>query len=168
MAKKESSEDVKKIVGHLINCSLNGTIALYEDLEKLVPNILEYRYKLDSALRIVLNNHGYMFKCVTSVGYRPVENNGKVQAIGATRFNRIKSQVRKGQKELKTVEYAALETKEKINFNSVEIKLGVQAQLLDHKNSGIFQKAAESKVFTGKVELDFESIKAGFKELAKI
>lgn len=125
------SPETSLIVAHLKACYESEKLALFEELEKIVPTIKNSRrYYLSKALDVLAQDYGYHFESVRTLGYRPLnDNSSKVKTITRKRTSRISSQIGKWRDEWKAIKVEALTPEDTKSYITASIKLAAHEQL---------------------------------------
>lgn len=116
-------------------------IILYKKLEQVVSgSTTTCRHYLTSAMNIVKRDYGYLFKCVPTVGYRPLPNWHKVDEIERIRIAKIKSQVDKFDWELSTVDIGSLTRSQKQKLSTAQVKVSIHQSILADSMEDTYKK----------------------------
>lgn len=155
------SPDTTLLIAYLKRCHEEDKVAEYRDMEEIVPRVAkEKRHCLESALRYLKKEYGYLFRCIVSVGYRPLKNEEKASSVTSYREQRVRSQVYRWNDELATIQTTALKQPDYNTYLTSCIKLSAHKMLLSSEFSDRAQTAVKNTTKQSVVNYSREAIKA--------
>ncbi len=154
------------LITTLKRCYEESRMATYSELESIIPGCVTIKRNwLTGALQIVKKENSYLFKCIPSVGYKPLINEVKVAEIERIRLSRIRSQVDKFESDLNCVSVDKLPEHEQKRYYSAQVRLSCHQMILSEKMDGAYVLAGQKCVDTGKVEFGADDLQEAFKAL---
>lgn len=165
---RERLPEITFLVTLLKNNYESNKITTFSEMNNVVPDILSTVNlgRLRSAIKILRDDYGYVFRNVHSVGYEPVDNSKLAGEVSQKRNNRIKSQAKLYSRELGTVQTNKLTGEELLIYNKALLKSSVYQSItsdaFDMKCTTIANKCENSN----RVVFTKETVKDAFKALA--
>lgn len=113
----QTSADVTQLV-EILAAAKMGDFISYKHMTRMIGrDVTVYRHLLASARRIALRDYNAVFAPVLGEGIRRLDNVETVELCPEGRRKRIRSQVRKGSRELAAVSYEALPEEQRRKHN---------------------------------------------------
>lgn len=154
------------LITALKRCYEENRMATYTELETFVTGCATIqRNYLVGALRIVREDYGYLFKCVNTVGYKPIANETKVAEIERIRLSKIRSQVNKFEEDLGCVSVIELSEQEQKRYYSAQVRVSCHQMILSEKLDKTYEMAGQKCVAAGKIDFDLGDFQDAFKAL---